>query len=81
MTTASHSALLQQTDFRLLLAERLVSALAGVGFATLIGYQLYTMTGDPLALGWLGLIEAILEGIHDHSGHRGVSELAGPEGP
>ena len=59
MTTASHSDLLQQADFRLLLAERLVSALAGVGFATLIGYQLYTMTGDPLSLGWLGLIEAI----------------------
>ncbi len=50
---------LQQTDFRLLLAERLMSALAGIGFATLIGYQLYTMTGDPLSLGWLGLIEAI----------------------
>lgn len=59
MTTTSNFDLLRQPDFRLLLAERLVSALAGVGFATLIGYQLYTMTGDPLALGWLGLIEAI----------------------
>jgi len=59
VTTTSNFDLLRQPDFRLLLAERLVSALAGVGFATLIGYQLYTMTGDPLALGWLGLIEAI----------------------
>lgn len=50
---------LQLPEFRFLLAERLASALAGVGFATLIGYQLYRMTGDPLALGWLGLIEAI----------------------
>lgn len=50
---------LQLGEFRFLLAERLASALAGVGFATLIGYQLYRMTGDPLALGWLGLVEAI----------------------
>ncbi|MCB0065234.1 MAG: MFS transporter [Caldilineaceae bacterium] len=63
MTTPSPSAapvdVLQQTDFRLLLVERLMSALAGVGFATVIGYQLYTMTRDPLSLGWLGLVEAI----------------------
>ncbi len=59
MTTYSHPDVLQQTDFRLLLAERLMSALAGIGFATLIGYQLYTMTNDPLSLGWLGLIEAV----------------------
>lgn len=51
--------ILQLPEFRFLLAERLASALAGVGFATLIGYQLYKLTGDPLALGWLGLIEAI----------------------
>jgi predicted MFS family arabinose efflux permease len=29
------------------------------GFATVIGYQLYKLTNDPLSLGWLGLIEAI----------------------
>lgn len=50
---------LQLPEFRFLLAERLVAALAGTGFATLIGYQLYQMTKDPLSLGWLGLIEAI----------------------
>ncbi|MEZ4681215.1 MAG: MFS transporter [Caldilineaceae bacterium] len=64
MTTSLQSGpsqqdVLQQTDFRLLLVERFTSALAGVSFATLIGYQLYTMTGDPLSLGLLGLIEAI----------------------
>lgn len=63
MTTSSPTAapidVLQQTDFRLLLVERLMSALAGVGFATVIGYQIYTMTRDPLSLGWLGLVEAI----------------------
>src|SRR4051812_3092833 len=30
-----------------------------MGFATLIGYQLYVLTKDPLSLGWLGLIQAI----------------------
>jgi MFS family permease len=63
VTTSSPTAVqidvLQQTDFRLLLVERLMSALAGVGFATVIGYQIYTMTRDPLSLGWLGLVEAI----------------------
>ncbi|HRW04712.1 MAG TPA: MFS transporter [Caldilineaceae bacterium] len=64
MTALSHTDarqvdVLQQTDFRLLLTERFMSALAGVGFATLIGYQLYIMTGDPLSLGLLGLVEAI----------------------
>ena len=49
-TTATRD-VLQLGEFRFLLAERLASALAGVGFATLIGYQLYRMTGDPLALG------------------------------
>lgn len=29
------------------------------GFNTVIGYQLYTLTKDPLSLGWLGLVEAI----------------------
>lgn len=56
---ASERDVLQLPEFRFLLAERLTAALAGTGFATLIGYQLYRMTNDPLALGWLGLIEAI----------------------
>lgn len=29
------------------------------GFNTVIGYQLYKLTDDPLSLGWLGLVEAI----------------------
>ncbi len=59
LPTAPEVDLLQQIDFRLLMAERLINALAGVGFATLIGYQLYTTTRDPLSLAWLGLIEAV----------------------
>lgn len=56
---AAERDVLQLPEFRFLLAERLTAAVAGTGFATLIGYQLYQMTKDPLSLGWLGLIEAI----------------------
>lgn len=42
-----------------MLAAILCNALAMVGFQTVIGYQLYKLTSDPLALGWLGLVEAI----------------------
>ena len=59
--TAPHDTneILRLPEFRLLLAARLTNALAGMGFATLIGYQLYVLTKDPLSLGWLGLIQAI----------------------
>ena len=40
-------------------AASLTNALAMTGFNTVIGYQLYTLTKDPLSLGWLGLVEAI----------------------
>ncbi len=53
------NAVLQLPEFRHLLIARLCSALSGMGFATVIGFQLYQLTKDPLALGWMGLIEAI----------------------
>ena len=35
------------------------SALAGRSLVVVIGYQVYELTHDKLALGWLGLVEAI----------------------
>ncbi len=51
--------ILHLREFQYLLAARLCNALGGMGFATVIGYQLYMLTKDPLALGWLGLVQAI----------------------
>src|SRR3954454_1325793 len=51
--------LLRQHDFRALLGARLTNSLATSALATVVGFQVYTITGDPLALGWLGLVEAI----------------------
>ena len=51
--------LLRQRDFRALLGARLTTSLAGSALATVVGFQVYAITGDPLALGWLGLVEAI----------------------
>lgn len=50
---------LRLPEFRALLGERLTNALAATALATVIGYQIYEVTRDPLALGWLGLVEAI----------------------
>jgi MFS family permease len=51
--------LLRQHDFRALLGARLTNALAFSALATVVGFQVYDITRDPLALGWLGLVEAI----------------------
>ncbi|MFL5687445.1 MAG: MFS transporter [Chloroflexota bacterium] len=51
--------LLRQHDFRALLGARLTNSLATSARATVVGFQVYAITGDPLALGWLGLVEAI----------------------
>ena len=51
--------ILQLSEFRYLLGASLTNALAMTGFNTVIGYQLYTLTKDPLSLGWLGLVEAV----------------------
>lgn len=57
--TSDRNAVLHLPEFRYLMAARVCSAWAGMGFMTVIGYQLYQLTKDPLALGWLGLVEAI----------------------
>jgi MFS family permease len=51
--------LLALPEFRALLGARSTNALAGSALATVVAFQTYVITGDPLALGWLGLVEAI----------------------
>jgi MFS family permease len=51
--------LLRQHDFRALLGARLTNGLAFSALGTVVGFQVYEITRDPLALGWLGLVEAI----------------------
>ena len=50
---------MRQHDFRALLGARFATTLATSALATVVGYQTYIITRDPLALGWLGLVEAI----------------------
>jgi MFS family permease len=60
VTNSSDSnAVLRNPEFRALLGERLTNALAATALVTIIGYQIYEFTKDPLALGLLGLVEAI----------------------
>ena len=49
----------RQHDFRALLGARLTNGLAFSALATVVGFQVYEITRDPLALGFLGLVEAI----------------------
>ncbi|MFB9991284.1 MFS transporter [Deinococcus oregonensis] len=52
-------AALRFADFRALLVASVGSSLASRMLAVAIGYQVYALTKSPLALGWLGLVEAI----------------------
>jgi MFS family permease len=51
--------LLALREFRALLGARSTNALAVSALATVVAFQTYDITRDPLALGWLGLVEAI----------------------
>jgi len=46
-------------EVRAYLGARLSSGLASSALATVVGFQVYILTGSPLALGLLGLVEAI----------------------
>lgn len=63
MTAAAGAAtpvpLLRRGEFRALLGARLTNALAVSALATVVAFQTYQLTGDPLSLGLLGLVEAI----------------------
>jgi MFS family permease len=51
--------LLAHPEFRALVGARSTNALATSALATVVAFQTYEITRDPLALGWLGLVEAI----------------------
>jgi MFS family permease len=53
------NAVLQLPEFRALLGSRLASSLGRSMLVTVISYQVYLISRDPLALGWLGLAEAV----------------------
>ena len=46
-------------EFRALLGARGLAALGMSAIATVVAFQVYELTGEPLALGLLGLVEAI----------------------
>jgi MFS family permease len=48
---------LDLVEFRALLGARLANRLAGSGLATVVAYQTYLVSRDPLALGLLGLVQ------------------------
>lgn len=51
--------LLALREFRALLGARVTNSLAISALVTVVAFQTYDITRDPLALGWLGLVEAI----------------------
>jgi MFS family permease len=51
--------LIREPEFRALLGARLTTALASSALVTVVAFQTYDITRDPLSLGWLGLVEAI----------------------
>lgn len=52
-------ALLKSREFRLLVLTRMFALSALQAQAVIIGWQIYTLTGDPLLLGLAGLVEAV----------------------
>src|SRR3954454_17003534 len=61
---------LRLRDFRALLVTRFTAWFVMSALTVVVGYQVYLLTGDPLALGLLGLVEALpalslsLSGVH-----------------
>ncbi len=58
-TPASATALLRIPEVRALLGARGLAALGMSAVATVVAFQVWELTGEPLALGILGLVEAI----------------------
>lgn len=52
-------ALLQRPNFRLLLLTRMCASMALQAQAVIVGWQIYSLTGDPFMLGLIGLAEAL----------------------
>jgi MFS family permease len=57
MTTASARAVLAIGDFRFFLGTRFLSAVALQMVGVAVGWQVYDLTGDPLHLGLVGLVQ------------------------
>jgi MFS family permease len=57
--TSDKHAVLRLPEFRALLGARVTASLAMSAMVTVIGFQVFELTKDPLSLGWLGLVEAI----------------------
>lgn len=49
----------KRPEFVYLVISRLFAGLAGIALATTLGLQVYRLTRDPLAIGLMGLIEAV----------------------
>ncbi len=70
MTDSSPYASLKIVDFRALLAGRLLATLALQIQSMAVGWQIYALTKDPLALGLVGLSEALPAiGVALYAGH------------
>ena len=59
LAKGTSTAALRFPAVRWLLLSGISESLASRALAVVIGYQLYQVTRSPLALGWLGLVEAI----------------------
>ncbi|HET7471933.1 MAG TPA: MFS transporter [Candidatus Limnocylindrales bacterium] len=59
MPDASSRSLIGLPEFRALVVARATNALAMSALTTVVAFQVYDLTRDPLSLGWLGLVEAI----------------------
>ena len=57
--TRGATALLGLREFRALTAAVGIAGLAFSALTTVVAFQVYDLTRDPLALGWLGLVEGI----------------------
>ena len=56
MPDASSRSLIGLPEFRALVVARATNALAMSALTTVVAFQVYDLTRDPLSLGWLGLV-------------------------
>jgi MFS family permease len=59
VTAPQRSGVLALPEFRALVTARFANTLGITALATVVAFQTYDVTGNPLALGLLGLVEAI----------------------
>lgn len=52
-------AILKNSNFRILVATRALTMMALQALGVIVGWQIYSMTGDPFLLGLTGLVEAV----------------------